>query len=620
MLALLTILSLASQQQAIADTSPFRALVLPTATRMRSASGAPGPNYWQQEADYTIQATLDTTTNMLAGSERIHYANHSPDSLPFVWVQIEQNIFNKNSITYQLNQPVLEFAPGVSFDFTGKGFVGGITIDKFESAGAPLTKTEYGTMMRVELPTPLAPGATIDFDVAWHFPIPPYGGGRMGRIGTRLYELGQWYPRMVVYDDVRGWNPLPYIGAGEFYLEYGNFDVSLTLPAGFVLGTTGVVTNAMEVWTADQRARIERAKTSEQAVAIVTKDEAIANGHRATPGTKTWHMTATNVRDFAFCTSPDYRWDASGYNGKLINTLYRPDAAPWLEANRMARFTIKYFSETWFPYPWPKATTCEGLVDGMEYPMITFVPALAVREDQFWDLMHEFGHEWFPMTVGSDERRYPWMDEGFNSFIDYGAAAEYFKGTAYGDTVWREVLSTAARVAASHDEQPMIDKPVEQRNLSWAAYQKPPLMLILLRDAVLGRPTFERAFRDYIRRWQFKHPQPADFFRSMSDVSGRDLDWFWREWVFTTAKLDQAVDSVAAHGDSTYVYLSNRGEMVMPVIAELHLADGSRVTETLPIEMWNLGSRFLYRVGTKSPVVGIVLDPLRIYPDVNRGK
>ena len=616
---LLAVLSLAIQTpQQVADSSPFRALALPAANRMRSASGAPGPNYWQQEADYTIHATLDTAGSTLTGSERIHYVNHSPDSLSFVWMQIEQNIFAKNSITYLLNQPPLEFAGGVSFDFTGKGFIGGITISKLESAGKALIRTEYGTMMRVELSSPLAPGAAVDFDIDWHFPIPPYGGGRMGRVGNRLYELGQWYPRMVVYDDIHGWNPLPYIGGGEFYLEYGNFDVTLTLPGGYVLGSTGTVANPEEVWSADTRARIEKARTSEQAVPIVTQAEATANGKRPTAGTKNWHITATNVRDFAWCASPDYRWDASGYDGKLINTLYRPEAQPWLEANRMARFTIKYFSEQWYVYPYPKATTCEGPVEGMEYPMITFVPALATREDQFWDLMHEFGHQWFPMVTGTDERRYPWMDEGFNSFIDYGAAAEYFKGTAYGDTVWREVLSFAKPAMAPGAEKAMIDKPVEQNNLAWAAYQKPPLMLILLRDEVLGKATFERAFREYIHRWQFKHPQPADFFRSMSDVSGADLDWFWREWVFTTARLDQAVDSVKPKGDSTYIYLSNREAMVMPVTVELRHADGTKERVNLPIEMWNLAPKFTLRVASKSPIVGVVLDPDVMYPDRDR--
>jgi hypothetical protein len=618
MFILLAMTSLTLQSQ-VSDTSPFRALPLPTPTDVRSSSGAPGPRYWQQEASYTIRATLDTGPSTLTGTETIHYVNHSPDSLAFVWVQIEQNIFARNSITYQLNQPPLHFAGGAVFDFTGKGFIGGVTIDRFAAGGRELTRTEYGTMMRVELPAPLAPGGAIDFDVAWHFPVPPYGGGRMGRIGSRLYEIGQWYPRMVVYDDVHGWNPLPYIGAGEFYLEYGDFDVTLTLPAGFVVAATGTVQNPADVWSATVRQRLEQARSASDRVQIITAAEATANGRRATTGTRTWHFAATNVRDFAWAASPDFRWDASSWNGIQINTFYRPSAAPWEEANRMARFTIQHFSETWGTYPWPQATTVEGLVEGMEYPMITFVPSIAKREDQFWVLMHEFGHEWFPMTVGSDERRYPWMDEGFNTFIDYGAAEAYFKGTVYADTVRRELLTDDRISAVPGEEQPLIDKPVEQRDLGWAAYQKPALMLTLLRDHVLGRETFERAMREYVRRWRFKHPQPADFFRTMANVSGRDLDWFWREWVYTTARLDQAVDSVQTVGrDSAYIYLSNRGRMVLPVTLRLRFADGSTATEELPIEMWNLGDRFTARVATPTPLAEVLVDPTDVYPDVDR--
>ncbi|MGH7547173.1 MAG: M1 family metallopeptidase [Gemmatimonadales bacterium] len=605
-------------QQSVADTSPFRALPLSAPNRMRSASGAPGPDYWQQRADYVIRATLDTATQIIRGTGRIHYVNYSPDTLEFVWVQIEQNIFAQNSITYLLNQPPLHFAGGAVFDFTGQGFIGGITIERFAAGATDLARTEYGTMMRVDLPRPLVPKAFIDFDVAWRFPAPPYGGGRMGRIGTRLYEIAQWYPRMVVYDDVNGWNPLPYIGAGEFYLEYGDFDVTLTLPAGFIVAATGTVMNPLAVLTPTQRARLARARTSADRIAIVTKAEAVANGQRPTAGSKTWHFTAQNVRDFAWAASPDFRWDASGWKGILIQTLYRPSAAPWEETNKMAWFTIKHFSERWGMYPWPQATTVEGLVQGMEYPMITFVPSIEKREDQFWVLTHELGHEWFPMMVGSDERRYPWMDEGFDSFIDYGSAEGYFQGTAYGDTVRRELLTAYGVSAAPGDEQPLINQPVEQRNLLWAAYQKPALMLTILRDAVLGKETFERALREYVRRWKFKHPQPADFFRTIENVAGRDLDWFWRNWVYTTARLDQAVDSVGVAGDTTFVFLSNRAQMVLPVTLELRYADGSTETRNLPIEMWNLGSRFTARVATAKQIVGVVIDPRNSYPDLNR--
>ena len=350
MLPLLTALSLALQSQ-VADTSPFRPLPLPlplpAPNRVRGASGAPGPDYWQQRADYVIRAALDTATQTIHGTERVHYVNHSPDTLAFVWVQIEQNIFAPNSITYVLNQPPLHFAGGAIFDFTGKGFIGGITIERFAAGGRELERTEYGTMMRVELAPRLPPTGAIDFDVAWHFPVPPYGGGRMGRIGSRLYEIGQWYPRMVVYDDVHGWNPLPYIGAGEFYLEYGDYDVALTVPGGFVVAATGTVMNPAAVWTPTQRARLARARTSAERVQIISREEAEANRARAGRATKTWRFTARNVRDFAWAASPDFRWDASSWQGILIQTFYRPSATPWEEANRMAWFTIKHFSETW---------------------------------------------------------------------------------------------------------------------------------------------------------------------------------------------------------------------------------------------------------------------------------
>src|SRR5207244_951435 len=242
-------------QTLVSDTSPFRALPLPAPNRVRGASGAPGPDYWQQRADYVIRAALDTATQTIHGTERLHYVNHSPDTLAFVWVQIEQNIFAPNSITYALNQPPLHFVGGAVFDFTGKGFIGGLTIERFAAAGRELERTEYGTMMRVDLARRLPPRGAIDFDVAWHFPVPPYGGGRMGRISSRLYEIGQWYPRMAVYDDVHGWNPLPYIGAGECYLEYGDLDVTLTLPARVLGAATGTGANPHAAGTPTQPAR-----------------------------------------------------------------------------------------------------------------------------------------------------------------------------------------------------------------------------------------------------------------------------------------------------------------------------------------------------------------------------
>ena len=283
----------------------------------------------------------------------------------------------------------------------------------------------------------------------------------------------------------------------------------------------------------------------------------------------------------------------------------------------MAEQSIRYFSERLYPYPYAHATTIEGPIAGMEYPMITFVAGTS-REDLYFTLMHEFGHEWYPMVVGSNERLYPWMDEGFNTFIDIGATEDYFKGTAFGDTVGQSKVNMYPAHAIPGEEQPISTRPVESRDLYWTAYQKPALMMRTLRYEVLGKERFDRAFRAYTAAWAFKHPAPADFFRMMRDESGMDLDWFWREWIYTTARLDQAVDSVTTSGDTTYVHLSNHGEMVMPAELQLGFANGRDRTVQLPVEMWNLGSRFTYRLTGAGRVTRAVLDPRRVYPDIDR--
>jgi hypothetical protein len=605
--------------QQVADSSPFRALDLPTPNEFRSASGRPGAKYWQQRADYRIAATLDPARNEVRGTETIHYINHSPDSLPYLWLFVEQNLCAPNSVTNQLNQPPLVFL-GTAFDFSCQGFKGGLVLESLRVAGVDATRTIYGTTMRIDLRSPLAPGAAIDIEAAWRFNVPPQGGGRMGHDGA-LYEIAQWYPRMAVYDDVRGWNHEPYIGAGEFYLEYGNFDVSLTVPASYIVAATGELTNPEQVLTATERSRLAAARRSDTTVAIIRADEA---GKTAVtrPGTSpslTWHFTATNVRDFAFAGGPNFRWDASGYKGSLIDDLYRQSSDKWPEVNRIGREAIKYYSEQWYQYPWTHATTVEGPIEGMEYPMLTFTPNSPSREDQQWVIAHEFGHEWFPMTVGSNERLYPWMDEGFNTFIDLGNAASYFRGTPYGDSIEVHPLHLYAE-HATPGEQPLITNPTQVRDLFWVGYQKPALMMQMLRYEVLGKDRFDPAFREYIKAWAFKHPTPADFFRMMRDESGMDLDWFWRGWIFSTARLDQAVDSVSRPSSGgTDIYLSNRGTMIMPAEIALTFSDGSRSVVKLPVEMWNLGPSFDYRIPNGKTVTRVEVDPRRALPDIHRG-
>lgn len=615
---------------AVADSSPFRPLSLPTPNEYRGGSGRPGPKYWQQRADYRITATLDPAQNELRGRETIHYLNHSPDALSYLWLFVEQNLCEPSSITNVLNQPPLVFL-GSTFDFSCQGFTGGGHLDHVRLARQPgqqfpansalsdLPHTRYGTTMRVDLPRPLASGGSIDLDLGWSFKVPFQGGGRMGHDGP-LYEIAQWYPRMAVYDDVHGWNHEPYIGAGEFYLEYGTFDVSITVPATYLVAATGQLQNADSVLTATERARLRQARHSDTAIAIIRANEVAdpATTRPRSTGTLTWHFTADSVRDVAFAAGPGMRWDASGYDGILVETLYRPQADKWPEANRMAREAIKYFSDQWYRYPYSHATTVEGPIEGMEYPMLTFVPNSPTREDQQWALAHEFGHEWFPMIVGSNERLYPWMDEGFNTFIDLHNAANYFKGTPYGDSIEVHPLHLYADHATPGNEQPLISNPTEVRDLFWTGYQKPALMLQTLRSEVLGPDRFDVAFREYIRTWAFKHPTPADFFRLMRDASGMELDWFWREWVFSTARIDQAVDSVTNGPDGAVVHLSNRATMVMPGELSITFDDGSVAVVKLPVEMWNLGPRFDYHVAGIKRVRRAEIDPRHVLPDVER--
>ncbi|MES2307156.1 MAG: M1 family metallopeptidase [Gemmatimonadota bacterium] len=619
LLAISTELAAQSRESTVADSSPFRPLPLAAPNDVRSGAGRPGHAYWQQRADYRISATLDPAANRLTGRETIHYVNKSPDRLPYLWLFVEQNLCAPESVTNQLNQPPLVFL-GSTFDFSCQGFKGGITLESVSTRGVAIAPVIQGTTMRLDLPRALSAGDSIDIALAWHFDVPPMGGGRMGHDGS-LYEIAQWYPRMAVYDDVKGWNHEPYIGAGEFYLEYGKFDVSLTVPATHIVAATGQLRNPETVLTATQRSRLAQARRSETAVAIVTKDE-VGNASKTRPtsaGTLTWHFTADSVRDFAFAAGPAFRWDASGYDGILIETLYRISADKWEEANRMARETIKYFSEQWYRYPYSHATTIEGPIEGMEYPMLTFVPNGPTREDTHWVVAHEFGHEWFPMIVGSNERLYPWMDEGFNTFIDLANAAKYFKGTAYGDSIEVHPLHLYPDHAIAGAEQPLINKPTEVRDLFWGGYQKPALMMQTLRYQVLGKERFDAAFREYIRTWAFKHPTPTDFFRLMRDQSGMELDWFWRGWVFTTARLDQSVDSVTRRPDGgSEVHLSNRGAMVMPATLTLTFADGTSRTVSLPVEMWNLGDRFMYRVPGTASVVAAEVDAARMLPDTDR--
>jgi hypothetical protein len=620
-----------------ADTSPFRPLELEPPNTYRSASGIPGPTYWQQRADYTIRASLDTATHTIRGAETIRYTNNSPDTLRFVWLQLDMNAGSPESRFAPLANPLARAEPG---------FRAGATIERVAALRAPAPRARAvatalswrvnSTMMRVDLDRPLPPRAAVSLDVAWHHQIPRFGRtGRQQFPQGWLYQVAQWYPRLAVYDDVRGWNTDQYIGSSEFYLEYGDFDVTLTLPAGYTVAGTGVLRNPLEVLPATIRTRLAAAAHADTIVHIITADE-VGTPALLPPrtgagagATRTWHFTASDVRDFAWGAAPNFLWDATSWDGILMQALYPPTVQDvWKTAADMNRHAVMIHSR-WFHYPWPTAISVEGPVGGMEYPMITFDNARDEKE-LYYTIAHEHGHEWFPMMVGSDERLFPWMDEGFNTFIDWFSFRDRYpedttriRSLEFGSMhAYQQFLRTYRGV-----ETPILETQDRSPNgfmSGWNAYGKPAVALHFLREQVVDSGAFDDAFREYVRRWAFKHPRPVDFFRTMDNALGEDLSWFWRGWFLRSDHLDQAVDSVVQRDSAgqtlTRVFLSSRLEMVAPVELLIGSSDSSTRTVKLPVEAWLRGQRTSWALVTPSGAkpVRIEIDPRGVYPDVDR--
>ena len=579
----------------------------------RSASGAPGPDYWQQRADYTIAVSLDTTEQRVAGTVTIRYTNNSPDTLRFIWLQLDQNLYRPGSKGSMLFPADSRW--GV------RGFQGGYDIEALQVNGRPASMHVDDTMGRIDLEQPIPPkGGRLTVTMSYAFRVPEHGSDRMGRDGT-LYEIAQWYPRMAVYDDIRGWNTDPYFGQGEFYLEYGDIDYSITAPAGYTIAGSGVLQNAAEVLTTVQRERLARASRSDSTVAIITDDEA-----RATPtsGTRTWRFRAQNVRDVAWAGAPDFRWDAVNANGVLAQAYYQIAKAgkAWEQAAEQTAWTIRNYSELFYKYPYPQATSVAGTVGGMEYPMFVMVHYGDPKDDPksiFGTVNHEHGHEWFPMIVGSNERRYAWQDEGFNTYLNAFALERRTPGTSpYPGYVnnWRQTVEN--RIDA-----PLMTPPdrIAARALGALGYRKPAVVLLALRDNVVGRATFDRAFREYTQRWAFKHPSPGDFFRTIENVSGMDLGWYWRSFWYSTDVLDIGIDNVSMRqqqGQNTAVIALRRYTPVpFPIRLRLLFRDNTTQDVAMPVEVWSQGERIEAVVTVKTAVIGARLWPEGIVPDWN---
>jgi hypothetical protein len=586
----------------------------PGPNTMRTAAGSPGLDYWQQRVDYTIAATLDTLSRSIRGTVSIHYTNNSPDTLRFIWVQLDQNLYRPGS------KGAAVFASESRWGV--RGFRGGYELTGLQVNGRGTVGKIDDTMMRIDLDAPCLPhGGVTNIGMQYSFAIPDHGSDRMGR-DSALYEIAQWFPRVAVYDDVRGWNTDPYLGQGEFYLEYGDIDYAVTVPAGYVVAGSGVLQNRAEVLTPDQSERLDRASRSSSVVQVISAPEAAAAKARPAVGTRTWRFRAEHVRDVAWAAAPDFRWDATSWDGILVQAFYQfPKAGKaWQSAAEQTQWSIHTYSDLWMRYPYPQATSVAGPVSGMEYPMFVMVHYGADDPASIFPTIdHEQGHEWFPMVVGSNERRYAWMDEGFNTYQNAFSNERRVPGSdAFPAYVanWRQSVDDGS-------QSPVMTPPdrIEPDALAAIGYRKPGALLLALRDNVIGREAMDRAMREYARRWAFKHPTPADFFRTVENVSGQDLSWFWSAFFYGTGVMDIAIDGVSmrhANGESVAeIHLRRVTDVPFPVTIRLKLNDGSAQDVKLPVEIWSHTSRYTALISVSRPVVGARLWPDSHVPDWN---
>ena len=547
---------------------------LPTPDAYHNAAGAPGHAYWQQQADYVIKLEIDDEKQRINGDESITYHNNSPDQLEYLWLQLDQNVRaldsdKFNTATMSINDEMSMRSLGPLFNEFDGGFkIDGVTTKKGEKLSFTINKT----MMRVDLPTPLKPGDSYTFNVKYWYNVNDGAtyGGRSGyeyfpEDDNYMYSIAQFYPRMAQYNEVDGWQNKQFLGRGEFCLSFGDYEVHITVPEDHIVGATGVLQNPKDVLTQEQRDRLEVAKTAEKPHLIITQDEAEENEKKRGEGKKTWIFKAENVRDFGFVSSRKLIWDAQGvpFDDRVVMAMsyYPKEGNPLWEqySTNAVVHTLKTYSKYTFPYPYPTAISTHASFTGMEYPMICFnfgrpradgTYSERIKYAMISVIIHEVGHNYFPMIVNSDERQWTWMDEGLNSFLQYLTECEWDRdypsrrGPAYKITDYMK--------GDKDNIVPIMTNSESIRQFGNNAYGKPATALNILRESILGRELFDYAFKVYANRWKFKHPTPADFFRTMEDASGVDLDWFWRGWFYSTDHVDISLESVEWYRLNTY--------------------------------------------------------------------
>lgn len=611
----------------------FAQIDWPTPNQMRLGSGLPGAEYWQQRCDYQIDAQLDPANEVISASMRVTYHNNSPDSLGYIWLSLEQNLFNTNSIGTKSR------SPGSVMKMLEDDFEGGFTISNLRltgmSGGSNLDLKVYDTVGRVDLPSPLRAGGTLEFEMSFSFPIPPHlrrMGAQKVEQGT-IFEIAQWFPQVCKYDDVHGWNTLPYLGSGEFYTDFGNYEVSITVPRGYIVSGSGMLENPDDVLSEPQRKRLDQAFGSDEPVWII-KPEEVGNKDLQ-PGdasSYTWQFKMEDARTFAWAASDAFIWDAckaqitdrNGMQRKVLCQSFFPkEAKVWGNdhedggSTRYIKHSIEFYSDFLFPYPYRVMSNINGPEGGMEYPGIIFCGSRNNARGLFGVTDHEVGHNWFPMVINSDERRYMWQDEGFNTFINM-----YSKADWYGEDVnISRAMQQTMQLCSSPNCQPIMTTPDRTwpRWVGSLMYRKTGYGLWLLREYILGTDRFDDAWQGYMNAWYMKHPQPSDFFRAMEDGAGMDLNWFWRGWFLEPSVLDQAIVGVRMIDTGAIVVLDNLGDMVMPVQMRVEYSDGSSEVVDLPVEIWAQTTRWRAGLDTHGRKIrSVTLDPDGILPDIDR--
>jgi hypothetical protein len=605
----------------------------------RAADGAPGPKYWQNRADYQLNAKLDDQTNQITGTEVLTYTNNSPQRLGFLWMQLDQNLFRLDSRGTAIVPLVGNPPKQVSRNWgRGQAFDAGDKIKSVKLLNAKGAATELkflvsDTRMEVFLPSDIAAnGGQVKLKIEWSFISPNYGSDRMGIQETKngkIFQVAEWYPRMCVYDDVLGWNTQPYTGPGEFYLEYGDFDLTVTAPANNIVVASGELLNPQDVYTPEQQKRWAEAARSEKTVIIRSANEVTeASSRPAGKKELTWHFKIKNARDCSWASSAAFIVDAakmdlpSGRKAMAISAypVESDGNDAWGRSTEYVKKSIEFNSKQWFEFPYPNATAVAGIVGGMEYPGIVFCGYKA-KGRSLWSVNdHEFGHTWFPMIVGSNERLYGWMDEGFNTFINMLSTYDFNNGEYRGKPM---DMHRAAQVFTRPGLEPMLSQPanLKERNTGILLYAKPGAGLTMLREQILGPERFDFAFRTYINRWAYKHPTPDDFFRTMENAGGESLQWFWRGWFLNNWQLDVAVSDVKYEDNDpskgAIITIDNLQKMAMPVTLEIKTVSGKTDRVKLPVEIWERNSTWSFKYPSTEAIQSVTYDPDNVFPDIN---